>query len=243
MLTDAYFREGAVLVFDKPYKMSSFGLVRFVRGVITDRGKPRIKVGHAGTLDPLAEGVMVICTGKATRQAADYSGAEKEYIAEITLGGTTASFDLETEVVPSSTCEFPTTEEMQAKVTQFLGEQWQIPPIFSAKKIDGKRAYKSARKGREVKLMPNSVEISTLEILSFEAPILVLRVVCSKGTYIRSLAHDIGQSLGCGAYLSGLKRTRSGEFTLQGAWTMDDFRAAVSGTRESMLQMNNLGTE
>lgn len=230
-------------MFDKPYKMSSFGLVRFVRGVITDRGKPRIKVGHAGTLDPLAEGVMVICTGKATRQAADYSGAEKEYIAEITLGGTTASFDLETEVVPNSPIQFPSPDELRSTVAQFLGEQWQMPPIFSAKKIEGKRAYKSARKGKEVKLRPNSIEISTLEILSFEAPTLVLRVVCSKGTYIRSLAHDIGQSLGCGGYLSGLKRTRSGDFTLKAAWTMDDFRAAVSSTRESMLQMNNLGLD
>jgi len=240
MLTDSYFREGAILVFNKPYRMSSFGLVRFVRGVITDRGKPRIPVGHAGTLDPLAEGVMVICTGKATRQAADHSGAEKEYIAEITLGGTTASYDLETEVSILEGVEMPTQEEVLATLESFKGEQWQTPPVFSAKKINGKRAYKSARKGKEVRLLPNSIDISELEMLSFEAPVLRFRVVCSKGTYIRSLAHDLGQKWGCGAYLSGLTRTRSGGFTLQGAYTMDGFRELVQSTRKAMLNMNDI---
>jgi tRNA pseudouridine55 synthase len=239
MLSDAYFREGAILVFNKPYKMSSFGLVRFVRGVITDRGKPRIKVGHAGTLDPLAEGVMVICTGKATRQSAEHSGAEKEYIAEITLGGTTASYDLETEVHETVGVAMPTQAEIQATLNSFKGEQWQTPPVFSAKKIDGKRAYKSARKGKEVRLLPNAIEIIELELLGFEAPVLRFRVVCSKGTYIRSLAHDLGQKWGCGAYLSGLTRTRSGGFTLQGAYTMDEFREAVQSTRQAMLNMED----
>jgi len=239
MLTDAYFREGAVLVFNKPYKMSSFGLVRFVRGIITDRGKSRIKVGHAGTLDPLAEGVMVICTGKATRQSAEHSGAEKEYIAEITLGGTTASYDLETEVNLLHGIELPNQEEILATLAKFKGEQWQTPPVFSAKKIDGKRAYKSARKGREVRLMPNSIEIFELEMLGFEPPVLRFRVVCSKGTYIRSLAHDLGQQWGCGAYLSGLTRTRSGGFTLQGAYTMDGFREEVQSSRQAMLNVQN----
>jgi tRNA pseudouridine55 synthase len=242
MLTDAYFREGAVLVFNKPYKMSSFGLVRFVRGVITDRGKPRIKVGHAGTLDPLAEGLMVICTGKATRQSAEHSGAEKEYIAEITLGGTTASYDLETEVNEHPGVPIPTQEQISATLETFKGEQWQTPPVFSAKKIDGKRAYKSARKGKEVRLLPNSIEIVELELLSFQAPVLRIRVVCSKGTYIRSLAHDLGQKWGCGAYLSGLIRTRSGNFTLQGAYTMDGFREAVQSTRQTMLNVQDFSS-
>lgn len=242
MLTDAYFREGAVLVFNKPYKMSSFGLVRFVRGVITDRGNPRIKVGHAGTLDPLAEGVMVICTGKATRQTAEHSGAEKEYIAEITLGGVTASYDLETEIVPLQGAFMPQQEEIIHTFEGLIGEQWQTPPVFSAKKVDGRRAYKSARKGKEVKLMPNSIEIKELELLNFEAPILKFRVVCSKGTYIRSLAHDLGQKWGCGAYLSNLQRTRSGGFTLQGAYTMDGFREEVQSTRQAMLDVGNFSS-
>lgn len=242
MLTDAYFREGAILVFNKPLKMSSFGLVRFVRGVITDRGNPRIKVGHAGTLDPLAEGVMVICTGKATRQSSEHSGAEKEYIAEITLGGITASYDLETEVVPQVGAPMPNQAEIQSTLETFKGEQWQTPPIFSAKKMDGRRAYKSARKGQEVRLLPNAIEIKELELLAFEAPVVRIRVLCSKGTYIRSLAHDLGQKCGCGAYLSGLQRTRSGAFTLQEAYTMDGFRAAVQSARQAMLQMQDFSS-
>ena len=136
----------------------------------------------------------------------------------------------------------PNQAEIQSTLETFKGEQWQTPPIFSAKKMDGRRAYKSARKGQEVRLLPNAIEIKELELLAFEAPVVRIRVLCSKGTYIRSLAHDLGQKCGCGAYLSGLQRTRSGAFTLQEAYTMDGFRAAVQSARQAMLQMQDFSS-
>lgn len=209
------FIDGEILYVDKPYGWTSFDAVKRVRGALVRRlGLKKIKVGHAGTLDPLATGVMLICTGRATKRIDELQAGVKEYVAECALGATTPSYDLETEV----DAIFPTahiTRELVEKVLgSFVGVIQQVPPAFSAVKVDGKRAYESARKGKDVELRPKTLVIDEIELLDFSPSLIKIRVVCSKGTYIRALARDIGAALGSGAHLKSLCRTRVGDVSL-----------------------------
>jgi tRNA pseudouridine55 synthase len=216
--------EGTILLIDKPLRWSSFDVVNKIRSLIRKRlHVDKIKVGHAGTLDPLASGLMIICTGKKTKSIESLQAADKEYIATVGLGHTTPSYDLETDFDASYPTEHITRELVENVLTQFRGEIEQVPPLFSAKMIDGKRAYKLARKGKNVQLPPQKVIIYQLELLSFQPHEIQLRIVCSKGTYIRSLAHDLGKALNCGGYLKGLIRTRSGNYYLKDAISLQQF--------------------
>lgn len=208
------FVSGEVFGIDKPLGWTSFDAVKRLRGAIARRtGMRKFKVGHAGTLDPLATGVLIVCTGRATKQIPLLQEGMKEYVAELTLGATTPSFDLETEIDARYPWEHITRELVEQTLPGFTGRVMQVPPVFSAVKVDGKRAYKFARKGQEVELKAKPLEITELEVVSFEPPKLTVRVVCSKGTYIRALARDIGAALGSGAHLTALRRTRVGEMT------------------------------
>lgn len=213
---------GEIIGIDKPLGWTSFDAVKRLRGAIQRRLKvKKFKVGHAGTLDPLATGVLIICTGRSTREIECLQAGSKEYIADIRLGATTPSFDLETEIDASYPWEHITLQSIEDILPQFRGKVMQVPPVFSAVKVDGKRAYKFARKGEEVELKAKPLEISELEVLSFEAPVLRLRIVCSKGTYIRALARDIGQALDSGAHLIGLRRTRVGDISIENCLSLD----------------------
>ena len=214
---------GIVLPFDKPYRWTSADVVRKVKFIAQKHfHKKNLKVGHAGTLDPLATGVLLVCLGKATKQAEALQAEKKEYIAQIELGATTPCFDMEKEIDCTYPFEHITREMVEAAIPGFLGEQDQVPPVFSAKLIDGTRAYEMARAGEEVVMKPARITIYEMEILEFELPRLVLRIKCSKGTYIRSIARDMGKALGSGGYLSGLIRTQSGGFHVGRALSMDD---------------------
>lgn len=209
--------QGEILIFNKPYRWSSFELVAKVRGKVRNRlGVKKLKVGHAGTLDPLATGVLIICTGKATKQVEELQSHTKEYVATLHLGATTPSFDRETEEDATYPTGHITKELIESTLRQFKGEIMQVPPIYSAVKIDGKRAYDFARKGRDVELKAKPLVIDEIELMEcdLENQRIMLRVVCSKGTYIRALARDIGQALGSGAYLTDLCRTRIGQYRL-----------------------------
>jgi tRNA pseudouridine55 synthase len=186
-------------------------------------GVKKLKVGHAGTLDPLATGLMILCTGKSTKLIDTYQAEEKEYVAKLKLGATTPSFDLETEEDSLADASFVTLEMIENALQKFIGESAQIPPVFSAVKINGKRAFSFARKGEVPELQPKKITISSMELLTFDLPEIEIRVVCSKGTYIRALARDLGTELGCGAYLTGLRRTRIGNFNINDAMTVDFF--------------------
>ncbi len=217
------FVSGEIIGIDKPLHWTSFDAVKRLRGVIQRRlGVKKFKIGHAGTLDPLATGVLIVCTGKATRRIEELQSGEKEYVASLMLGATTPSFDLETDVDATFPTEHITPELIEEILPKFRGNISQIPPIYSAVKIDGKRAYKYARKGKEVELKPKELVISEIEVLKFEMPILELRVVCSKGTYIRALARDIGEALHSGAHLVGLRRTRVGDVKIEDCLNVDD---------------------
>ncbi len=206
---------GEIIGIDKPLEWTSFDAVKRLRGAIQRRlHVKKFKVGHAGTLDPLATGVLIICTGRATREIEKLQSGSKEYIADIRLGATTPSFDLETGIDAEFPWEHVTLEKIEEILPRFRGKVMQVPPVFSAVKVDGKRAYNYARKGKEVELRAKPLEISELEVLSYEAPVLRLRIVCSKGTYIRALARDIGEALSSGAHLIGLRRTRVGDMTI-----------------------------
>ncbi len=224
--TETAVKEGLILPFDKPYEWTSFDLVNKVRRDLCRHvGIKKLKVGHAGTLDPLATGLLILCTGKATKQINSIQSLYKEYEAEITLGATTPSFDLETEVNET----FPTghiTRELLQKTLedQFRGTIEQVPPIFSAKKINGVRAYEMAREGIEKELKSVPVEIFNMEILHFELPVVRLRIACSKGTYIRSLARDLGLALDSGGYLSALRRTAIGDYSIGQSVTLENFK-------------------
>ncbi|MFT4898524.1 MAG: tRNA pseudouridine55 synthase [Flavobacteriales bacterium] len=208
-------KTGAVFLVDKPLDWTSFQVVNKLRWVIRKTFKiKKIKVGHAGTLDPLATGLLIICVGKKTKEIDTYQGKEKEYTGTITVGGTTASFDLEEEIDQIFPTEHITEEELQDAALKLTGEIEQYPPIFSAVKIDGKRAYESARKGEEVKVKPRQVSVSKFDIDTSEFPKVHFTIVCSKGTYIRSMASDFGKLLDNGAHLSALRRERIGEFSL-----------------------------
>ncbi|MBP9016203.1 MAG: tRNA pseudouridine(55) synthase TruB [Paludibacteraceae bacterium] len=216
-------REGEVFFVDKPLHWTSFNVVNRLRWKIKKTAKiKKIKVGHAGTLDPEATGVMIICTGKATKQIDNYQAQTKEYIAELKLGETTPSFDLELPVDAIYPTEHISRDLIDSVLLSFVGEIDQVPPVFSAVKVDGKRAYQYARNGEEVELKSKKLVIDELEILNFSMPLLTLRIVCSKGTYIRALARDIGYALGSGAHLTALQRTRIGEVKIEDCWKLDD---------------------
>lgn len=214
------FAAGEILLINKPLDWTSFDVVKKVRNTIRVK-----KVGHAGTLDPLATGLLILCTGKFTKRIDEIQGQEKEYTGVIRLGETTPSYDRETEVTETRDISHLTEENIKAAAQTFVGTIEQIPPIYSAVQIDGKRAYDLARKGKEVELKSRTVTIQAFDIISINGPEVEFRVVCSKGTYIRSLAHDLGQQLGVGAHLSKLERTRIGEYKLEDALTIDDIIA------------------
>ena len=215
--------EGEILYIDKPLHWSSFDAVKRVRGMLVRRLKlKKIKVGHAGTLDPLATGVMIVCTGKATKRIDELQAHVKEYIATIALGATTPSFDLETEIDETFPTKHITRELVDEALSQFIGEIQQVPPAFSACKVDGKRAYKMARKGHEVELKPKLLVIDEIELLEYSQTSITIRVVCSKGTYIRALARDIGEALNSGGHLTALRRTRVGDVSIAQCMSVDD---------------------
>lgn len=217
------FIDGEILSVDKPYGWTSFDAVKRIRGVLVRRlGLKKLKVGHAGTLDPLATGVMIICTGRATKRIDTLQAGVKEYIAEVTLGATTPSYDLETEVDALFPTDHITRSLVDSVLSSFVGVIRQTPPAFSAVKVDGKRAYESARKGKEVVLKPKTLVIDEIELLEFSPELIKIRVVCSKGTYIRALARDIGSALGSGAHLKSLCRTRVGDISLSDCLSVDD---------------------
>jgi tRNA pseudouridine55 synthase len=216
--------EGATLYIDKPLTWTSFDVVNKIRKSLRHHlGIQKIKVGHAGTLDPLATGLVIVCTGKATKQITQYQDLEKVYEAKVRFGSTTPSFDLETEIDHTFPWEHITMEMVEQTMDKFKGEQEQMPPIYSAKSVDGKRAYKMARKGKESTLRMQQITIHNLEVLSFDSPDLTVNVECSKGTYIRSLARDLGTSLGSGGHLTGLRRTRIGPYQVSEAISVDNF--------------------
>lgn len=218
------FEDGEILLFDKPYDWTSFDLVNKVRCMLKYRlRKKQIKVGHAGTLDPLATGLMIICTGKATKKIEQLSGLDKEYIATIELGAVTPTYDLESLVEQHKPYDHVSREMLEQALNGFRGPIMQMPPIFSAIKIKGEKAYELARRGEAIELKSRPIHIYQLEIMEFELPKVVLRVKCSKGTYIRSLAHDIGQAVGVGAHLTDLRRTQIGEFSLENALQIEKF--------------------
>lgn len=218
------FLGGEVLLFDKDLEWTSFDLVQRVRnGLCREMGIKKLKVGHAGTLDPLATGLMILCTGKATKLIESFQEREKEYVATLKLGATTPSFDLETKEDSQAGIDHVTPALVEKALNKFLGETEQIPPVFSAVKVKGKRAFDYARNGEDLKLQPKKIVIQEIRAESIDLPFVTIRVVCSKGTYIRALARDIGEELKCGAYLTALRRTRIGEFKVENALKVGDF--------------------
>ena len=223
------FVTGQVIFIDKPLWWTSFDVVRKCRNIITQRLNVRkLKVGHAGTLDPLATGLMVICTGKATKRISEWTDADKEYVATIELGRTTPSFDLETETDATFATAHITRESFGQSLQAFLGETLQTPPLFSAKNVQGKRAYSFARTGADIELPPQPVVISELEIIRFDLPVAEIRMRCSKGTYVRAFARDIGVANQSGACLTGLRRTAIGAFRVEKALSVELFEKIVN---------------
>jgi tRNA pseudouridine55 synthase len=216
------YEEGQMLLIDKPFRWTSFDVIRKIRYLIKVR-----KVGHAGTLDPLATGLLVVCTGKMTKKINEYMAKEKEYTGTITIGATTPTFDLESEPQDFKEFDQVSADQLLRAASLFKGEILQKPPIHSALKKEGRPAYELARQGIDVKLEPRRLFISEFDITDVSLPILSFRVVCSTGTYIRSLANDFGEALGCGGYLSSLCRTRIGEFELKEAMTMHEFEESL----------------
>ena len=221
------FEEGQVLFINKPLHWTSFDAVRKIRDLLHIK-----KVGHAGTLDPLATGLLIICTGKFTKKINEYMAKEKEYTGSFTLGAVTPTYDLESKPQDLKPYENINVEMISSSVAQFIGEIMQVPPAHSAIKKDGKRVYKLARSGQEVKLDPRKVFIREFEINRIELPNIYFKVVCSTGTYIRSLANDVGEVLGCGAYLSSLCRTRIGEFKIEDAMTIEEFEQKIQSIHQ-----------
>lgn len=217
------FEDGYIAVLDKPLRWTSTDVVRKVKFALRKLGYRKIKVGHAGTLDPLATGILVVCIGRATKLVDALQAEEKEYVADVMLGATTPSHDLEHEIDQTYPWEHVTREAFAEALASLTGERLQMPPVYSAKKIDGTRAYELARAGEEVTMRKASVNIYEIELLEYDLPRIRIRVRCSKGTYIRSLAHEIGQALASGAHLTSLRRTRSGGFTLEKSCELDEF--------------------
>lgn len=229
------FFEGEILAFDKPYRASSFNVVYGVRNALTARmGGRKIKVGHAGTLDPLATGVLLLCTGRATKRIEELQQMGKEYVATLKLGATTASYDMEHPENATFPTEHITKELIEQTLQRFLGEIQQIPPAYSACKIDGKRSYRLARRGKEVELKPKTLRIDEIELLDCRMPEITIRVSCGKGTYIRALARDIGEALGSGAYLTALRRTRVGNFRAEECMQPEAFPKWLEGIEIEM---------
>jgi tRNA pseudouridine55 synthase len=228
------FEEGQVLLFDKPLYWTSFDLVNKVRIMIRSTfGIKKIKVGHAGTLDPLASGLMIICTGKATKKIDEFRDLDKEYLATIHVGETTPSFDLETATDNQYPTEHITEEYVRKTLKSFLGEQKQLPPMYSAKLIEGKRAYEFARKGLQKDLEPVTVFFREIELLSFGIPEMKIRLVCSKGTYIRSFARDFGLALKSGSYLSALERSSIGNYHVKNAFDLEKFQVYIEQMQQN----------
>lgn len=231
------FLAGETILVDKPYGWTSFDVVKRIRGVMLRRmGVKKMKVGHAGTLDPLATGVMIVVSGKSTKLIEQLQSGVKEYIATIALGATTPSYDLETEIDARYPTAHITRELVGEVLAKFTGRIEQVPPAFSACKIDGKRAYKMARKGDAVELKPKILVIDEIELLEYSPESITIRVVCSKGTYIRALARDIGAALGSGGHLTALRRTRVGNVTIDRCLSLDD---AVSMLREVEIETDD----
>lgn len=226
--------EGEILAFDKPYRWTSFDVVGRVRWALCHTlGVKKLKVGHTGTLDPLATGVVEVCTGRKTKLIDELQNHIKEYVATLQLGATTPSFDLEREIDATYPTEHITRELIDEVIPHFLGEQWQVPPAFSAVKVDGRRAYKLARQGETPELKAKLLVIDEIEVLRFDAKSMQLeiRVVCSKGTYIRALARDIGQALNTGAHLIALRRTRIGDTRVENCLQVEDFIQQLTNTK------------
>jgi tRNA pseudouridine55 synthase len=218
------FQEGRILLIDKEINWTSFDAVNKIRILLKNRlGIKKIKVGHAGTLDPLATGLIIVCTGKMTKQITSFQDLEKEYEAIFKLGETTPSFDLESKVDKTFPTDHITKDRVIEVLDSFIGEIDQVPPLFSAKYINGTRAYEFARKGSELELKSQKVKINSIELIFFAMPFVKVRVICSKGTYIRSLVRDIGQALESGAYLSELRRTRIGSYNVSNAISLNEF--------------------
>lgn len=223
-MTEEDFKNGQVLLIDKPLTWTSFQVVNKLRWHIKQRFKiKKIKVGHAGTLDPLATGLLIICTGKQTKEIHTYQGQIKEYTGTFTVGATTPSYDLETEINETFPTEHLTEDLLKETTKQFVGDIEQKPPIFSAIKKDGKRLYELARKGETTEIKARTVTVDCFEITKINLPKVDFRIVCSKGTYIRSLAYDFGNALNSGAHLSALRRTKIGEFSVENATSIEDF--------------------
>ena len=227
MDTQNTFEEGKLVLIDKPLRWTSFDVVRKIRNLVRIK-----KVGHAGTLDPLATGLLIICTGKFTKKINEYMAQEKEYTGTLTLGAVTASYDLEQEPVDFKPYEHLTESEIRSATQPLTGDILQIPPAHSAIQINGKRVYELARQGKEVVIEPRKVNVKEFEITKVDLPQVHFRIVCSTGTYIRSLAHDFGKLLGCGAYLSSLCRTRIGDFKVEDAMSMEAFEQKVKQVLE-----------
>ena len=233
------FKSGTILSFDKPLEWTSFGLVNKVRYLLCRHiGEKKLKVGHAGTLDPLATGVLIICTGKATKQIDTLQAKTKEYVATLQLGATTPSFDLETEVDATYPTAHITEEKVKEALTRFIGRIEQVPPSYSACKVDGKRAYDLARQGKEVELKAKVLVIDEIELMDFNPTAMqaTIRVVCSKGTYIRALARDIGLALESGAHLTALRRTRIGDYRVEDCHTLDTFQQWLETLPKEIVQ-------
>ncbi|MBU8892208.1 MAG: tRNA pseudouridine(55) synthase TruB [Bacteroidales bacterium] len=229
------FQTGKIIPVNKPYEWTSFDVVKKIKNQIGKRLRQEFdirmknfKVGHAGTLDPLAEGLVLVCTGKATKNISELMADEKEYVATIELGKTTPSYDLETEYDSSFPVDHISEELIKKELNYFIGEQDQVPPVYSAKNINGKRAYEYARKGEKIELKANKITISELELIDCNLPLITLRIVCSKGTYIRSLAHDFGKKLKSGAHLVKLIRIRIGSYTLDSSVTLQEFEKLLT---------------
>lgn len=232
------FQQGEILPFYKPYEWTSFGVVARVRRMLTEHSGEKIKIGHAGTLDPLATGVLILCTGRATKRIEEIQKQTKEYCATLKLGATTASYDREHPENATFPTEHVTEELVRQVLRQFIGEIQQVPPSYSACKVDGEHAYRRIRKGENVVLKPKTLHIDEIELLSYSMPEIQIRVVCSKGTYIRALARDIGEALNSGAYLTALKRTRIGDTTISDCHTMESFSSWLD-TEYSNTQTNS----
>ncbi|QNJ97237.1 tRNA pseudouridine(55) synthase TruB [Constantimarinum furrinae] len=227
-MTAEDYKEGQLILIDKPLEWTSFQVVNKVRWLLKKEfGLKKIKVGHAGTLDPLASGLLILCVGKFTKKIDTYQAQEKEYTGTITLGATTPSYDLETEIDETFDISQITEENILNTATLFTGEIEQQPPVFSALKKEGKRLYEFARAGEDVEIPKRKIHISTFEITDINLPDVTFRVVCSKGTYIRSLAHDFGKALNNGGHLSALRRTRIGDYTVNNAQTITSFETEL----------------
>ncbi|MFI3304975.1 MAG: tRNA pseudouridine(55) synthase TruB [Rikenellaceae bacterium] len=226
-LAELDLREGYVALIDKPLEWTSTDVVRKVKFALGRKGYRKIKVGHAGTLDPLATGVLLVCIGKATKRVDELQSERKEYIADVVLGATTPSFDLEHPIDATFPTEHITREGVERVLADLTGERLQMPPLYSAKRVEGMRAYEIARAGESVELRKALITIYEMEIVEFDLPRLKLRVECSKGTYIRSLAGEIGEALDSGAHLGGLRRTRSGGYEADNAWQLDELLGSI----------------